>query len=150
MGGDPAGDRLWSRVAVEIAKRAGREIGSKAADRFEAEATREGRALARRRAELTPATHSVLAGLGEIARDRDIQTELHNVSARVRNAGSLVVPDAVLAAAGVALVRAATELAAAAERSSGLIGQGLYPPELQAAGAAAERWRAALLTAARR
>ena len=32
---DGGGDRHWSKVAVEIAKRTGREIGVKAADRYE-------------------------------------------------------------------------------------------------------------------
>jgi hypothetical protein len=32
---DRAGDRLWSRVAVEIAARTGREVGVEAADRYE-------------------------------------------------------------------------------------------------------------------
>jgi hypothetical protein len=33
--GDRAGDRFWSRVAVEIAARTGREVGVMAADRYE-------------------------------------------------------------------------------------------------------------------
>lgn len=33
--GDRAGDRFWSKVAVTVARRTGRDIGVKAADRYE-------------------------------------------------------------------------------------------------------------------
>lgn len=147
---DGDGDRFWSRVAVSIAKRSGREIGVKAADRYLWEANPHARARARREHEAAQKPNAILAALAEIAHGRDVRTGLHNVSAQVRIAEALVIPEAALAASGVALVPAATDLAATEERSSGLVGQGLYPPELEAVGHAVEQWRAALLKAARR
>jgi hypothetical protein len=147
---DGQGERLWSRVAVTIAKRTGREIGVKAADRYQLELTREGRALARDRHDLTLAARSVLAGLSEIARGRNVEPELHNIRAHVRNAEAFVARDVEIAAAGAEVVRAAARLAAVAERAGGLIEQGCCPPEPEIAGLAVERWRSALLRAARR
>lgn len=147
---DGDGDRVWSQVAVSIAKRTGREIGVEVADRYEREASPRARARAGREHEMGLSAKAILAALSDIARGRDVRTGLHNVSAHVRIAEALVGPDAAVVALSAAVVRAATDLAAVAERSSGLIGQGLYPPELERAGATVERWKAALLKAARR
>lgn len=147
---DGEGNRFWSRVAVAIAKRAGREIGVKAADRYEEEATREGRAEALRRREIAEHTRAILAALAEIARVRNTETELHNIGAHVRNAEALVSNNAAITSAGTEVVRTAAQLAAAAERSGSLVRQGVYPPELDAAGRAVERWREALARAVSR
>ena len=117
---------------------------------YERELTRQGRVEARLEHELALATRAIQGGLAEIDNGRNVRTELHNISAHVRNAETRVTPDPTVAAAGVALVRAATNLAVMAEWSCGLIGRGLYPPKLETAGAAVERWRAALMEAARR
>ena len=56
---DRRGDRHWSKVAVEIAKRTGREIGVKVADRYE----RENRSAPRVRHvhEVATRTNAILA-----------------------------------------------------------------------------------------
>ena len=89
----------------------------------------------------------MLLALAEIARGRNVGTELHNVSAHRRNLEALVGSDAAVMAAGVEVARAAAQLAAAAERSGGLIERGLNPPELEASSRAVERWRVASLEA---
>lgn len=59
---DRDGERLWSRVAVTIARRTGYEIGVKAADRYEEDANGEGRARDRYRHEVALATRAILSG----------------------------------------------------------------------------------------
>lgn len=147
---DQSGYRLWSKVAVTVAGRTGYEIGLKAADRYEEDASSEGRAQARHRHEVAVSTRAILAALAAIARGTNVKVELHNVSAHVRNAEALVAVDAAVLAEGVDVFRTAAELADAADRSGKLIRKGLYPPELEAAGQAVERWRLALLKAAPR
>lgn len=147
---DGEGERLWSRVAVAIARRTGHEIGVKVADRYEEHARREGRAQARHRHEVAVSTRAVLSALAAIARGTNIETELHNVLAHVRNAEALVAADAAVLAAGADVCRAAAQLADAIHRSGELILKGLYPPDLEVAGRAVERWRVALLKVGRR
>lgn len=144
---DRDGERFWSRVAVTVARRTGREIGLKAADRYEEDASGEGRA--RHRHEVAVSTRAILSALAAIARGANVATELHNVGAHVRNAEALVTADAAVHAAGADIGQAAARLAEAAGRSSELIVKGTYPPELEAAGHAVERWRLTLLKAGR-
>lgn len=75
---------------------------------------------------------------------------LHNVEAHVRNAEALAAVDTPVLAAGAKVGRAAARLADVADRSGGLILDGLYPPEIEVAGRVVERWRQALLRAGRR
>lgn len=72
--GDREGDRLWSRGAVTIAKRSGYEIGLKAADRYEQDASPRERERARRPHEIATRTTAILSVLAEIARDREVET----------------------------------------------------------------------------
>lgn len=142
--GDREGDRLWSQVAVTIAKRTGYQIGLKAADRYERDESPRERERARRLHEVATRTTAILSALPDIVRARDVETALHNVSAHVRNSLDLAPEDTRVAAAGAEVRRAAERMAADAQRSADLIKEGRYPPTLEAAGHAVERLREAL------
>src|SRR3954452_21985816 len=83
--GDRQGDRLWSKVAVRIAKRTDYEIGLSAADRYERDADPHERERARHLEEVARSTRAILSALAEIARCKDIEPGLHNVGAHVHN-----------------------------------------------------------------
>jgi hypothetical protein len=97
--GDRSGARLWSQVAVTIAKRSGYEIGVKTADRYERDRSLDGKALARPVPDIAASTRPILSTLAEIARGRNVQTGLHNASAYVRNAVGLAKQNAAVSAA---------------------------------------------------
>ena len=76
---DQRGDRHWSKVAVEIAKRTGREIGVKAADRYE----RDSRPATRVRHihEVATRTNAILLVVAEIAGGKGTEVSLQNIRA---------------------------------------------------------------------
>lgn len=140
---DRQGDRHWSKVAVEIAKRTGREVGVKAADRYERDnrpAPRLGHVH-----EVATRTNAIVAALADIARDRGTEISLQNVRAHVRNAVDLRHVDPEVARAGDEVCRLAAQLMNEAPRSAELIRQGVYPPALDDATQAVERFRATLV-----
>lgn len=145
--GDREGDRLWSRVAVTIAKRSGYEIGLKAADRYEQDASPRERERARRLHEIATRTTAILSVLAEIARDREVEAGVHNVGAHVRNALDLAPPNTAVAAAGAEVCLAAARLADEARQSADLIADGSYAPALEDAARAVEKLRDALARA---
>ena len=136
--GDRAGDRFWSRVAVSIAKRTGREIGVKAADRYEREIP------AQPAPEIQRAVPALNRALASIARGQHFETELHNLRAHVFQVLALVPDSRKTLIAADELVLAATALASAREGVRSCLDRSQYPPELEAAGAALERFRTAL------
>jgi hypothetical protein len=73
-------------LIIGYSKRNGYEIGVKAVDRYERDRSLEGRALARPVPDIATRTRPFLSTLAEIARGRNVETGLHNVSAYVRNA----------------------------------------------------------------
>lgn len=140
---DRRGDRHWSKVAVEIARRDGREIGVKAADRYE----RDNHSVLRRRHihEVASRTNAILAVLADIARDQGTEVSVQNVRAHVRNAVEFAKNDAEVARTGDEVCRVAVQLAVEAPHSAELIEQGVYPPALHDATKAVERFRATLV-----
>jgi hypothetical protein len=84
-----------------------------------------------------------------MAKGEHSSTELHNVEARVRNAALLVPPNRAVELAADALLGAAARLHEAQQETVQWIGHGIYPPELEAAGEALEKYRLALLRAGR-
>ena len=72
------GDCHWPKVAVEIAKRTGREIGIKATDRYE----RDSRPAPRLRHVLEAALRAtpIIAILTDLARDKGSEVSLQNVA----------------------------------------------------------------------
>lgn len=145
--GDRSGARLWSQVAVTIAKRTGYEIGLKAADRYERDRRLEGSARARRTPDIAANTSPILSTLAAIARGRNVETGLHNVSACVRNAVGLAKQNAAVSAAAEEVCRAAARLAAGENEAANQIESGIYPPALEDAAKAVERLRVALTRA---
>lgn len=140
---DRRDDRHWSKVAVEVAKRTGREIGVKAADRYEQDSRSAPRV--RHVHEATIRTNAILRVVAEIAGGKGTEVSLQNVRAHVRNAVEFARNDAEAARMGDEVCRLAAQLTAEAPRSPELIWQGAYPPALQDATQAVERFRAAML-----
>lgn len=140
---DRRGDRHWSKVAVEIARRTGREIGVKAADRYE----RDGRSASRVRHvhEVATRTNAILRVLAEIAHGRGTEVSLQNIRAHVRNAVEFARNDAEAARTGDEVCGFAAQLMNEATRSADLIRQGAYPPVLETATEAVQRFRAAMV-----
>lgn len=148
--GDRKGNRLWSKVAVRIAKETGYQIGLKAADRYEQDGNSHKRDRARHFDEIAGTKREILSALTEIARNRDVETGVHNVGAHVRNALDLVGQDPAVTMAGAEVCRTAAQLAAEAKQSADLIDEGRYPPALELAAYAVERLREALAQAQER
>lgn len=140
---DRRGDRHWSKVAVEIAKRTGREIGVKAADRYE----RDSRSTPQVRHvhEVATRTNAILAILADIAGGKGTEVSLQNVCAHVRNAVEFARKDAEVARTGHEVCRFAAQLAAETPRLAELIQQGAYPLALHDMTCAVERFRAAIV-----
>jgi hypothetical protein len=126
-----------------IAKRNGYEIGVKAADRYERDRSLGGRALARPLPDIAASTRPSLSTLAEIARGRNVETGLHNVSVYVRNAVGLATQNAAISAGAEEVCRAAARLAAGANEAANRIESGSYPPALEDAAKAVEgsEWR---------
>lgn len=140
---DRRGDRHWSKVAVEITRRTGREIGVKAADRYEQDSRSASRV--RNVHEVATRTNVILLVLADIARGNSTAVSLQNVSAHVRNAVEFAKNDPEVARAGDEVRRLAVQLAAEVPRSAGLIQQGAYPLDLHNATQAVEQFGAAML-----
>lgn len=140
---DRRGDRHWSKVAVEIAKRTGREIGVKVADRYE----RDSRLAPQVRHvhEVATRTNAILAIIADLARDQSSKVSLQNVRAHVRNAVEFAKNDAEVMWSGDEVCRLAAQLALEAPGSAELIRRGTYPPALHDATCAVERFRAAIV-----
>lgn len=119
---DRRGDRHWSKVAVEIAKRTGREIGVKAADRYE----RDNRSAPQvsHVYQVASRTNVILAVLTDIARGKGTEVSLQNVRAHVWNAVEFARHNSEVVRAGDAVCRVAAQLAAEAPRSTEVIRQG--------------------------
>jgi hypothetical protein len=66
-------------------------------------------------------TRAVLSALAAIVRGTNVETELHNVGAHVRNAETLVTADAAVLAASAEVGLAAARLAEATGRSGELV-----------------------------
>ena len=141
--GDDAGDRLWSKVAVTIAKRTGREIGVKIEDRIERPRPRA--TLVTSLARNVQAIHHAMA---RIARSDGDDADLHNVRVYVLRSLDLVDPSPAAQAAGDEVCRAAAGLAGDGGEFQASVAQGVYPALLEAAGAAVERFREAVLRSA--
>lgn len=139
---DREGDRHWSKVAVEIAKRTGREIGVKAADRYEWD-SRSPRL--RHVHDVAIRTNTILAVLADIAGGKGTEVSLQNVRAHVRNAVEFARNEAEAARTGDEVCDFAAQLMNEATRSAELIRQGAYPPVLENATEAVERFRAAMV-----
>ena len=100
--GDDAGDRLWSKVAITIARRTGREIGVKIADRDQRPIPRA--TLVTLLARNVQAIHHAMA---RIARGQGDDADLHNVRVYVLHSLDLVNPSPAAQAAGDEVCRAA-------------------------------------------
>jgi hypothetical protein len=146
---DWAGDRFWSQVAVEIARRTGRVIGAKAADRYEADRLAPRVPAPTLEHRLLEFTGDINRSLAHIAKGEHSPTELHNIGAAVRNAAELVPANPDVKLAGATLLKAAAELLKHPAEISERIREGTYPPELEAAANALEAYRSALMQTAR-
>lgn len=140
--GDRAGDRFWSKVAVSIAKRTGREIGVKAADRYGCEEPGP-RPKVGPDPEMLKAVQAIAGALGSLARGENAGTNLHNLRAMILNTLDFVGSGPALRVAADDLCRAAEDLAGAPGESRHYLALGVYPPLLEAASAALERFRLA-------
>ena len=139
---DRAGDRHWSRVAVEIARRTQYEIGETAADRYERTARAE-RAISPCRREIADGLAEIAAGIADLARGRGNAMTLHNINAAVLRPSAQSGPPKARDAART-LCRACEDLAAAPVENASAISQGIYPVSAETAGHALQRFRAAL------
>lgn len=144
---DRAGDRHWSRVAVEIAGREGRVIGETVADGYEAERARP--ALPSTRREAARALTDLAQNITDMARGRADATTLHNVGVWVRQAITIggSTPEVVLA--GDAVIAACEDLAAGTSQCSAALSAGSYPQKAELAGTALQGLRAAIDARAR-
>ena len=145
---DRAGDRHWSRVAVEIAGREGRVIGETVADRYEAERARPAPPPSTRR-EAARALTEIAQSIADMARGRADATTLHNVGVWVRQAIAIggSTPEVVLA--GDAVIAACEDLAAGTSQCSAALSAGRYPEKAELAGTALQDLRAAIDARAR-
>lgn len=145
---DRAGDRHWSRVAVEIAGREGRVIGETVADRYEAERARPAPPPSTRR-EAARALTDIAQSIADMARGRADATTLHNVGVWVRQAIAMGgrTPDVVLA--GDRVIAACEDLATGTAPCSAGLSAGSYPQTSELAGTALQGLRAAIDARAR-
>lgn len=139
---DRAGDRHWSRVAVEVARREGRVIGEKVADRYEANRDRPWSRPVHR--DVARAMADIARGVADLARSRGDATTLHNVGAWVRQVMDLAgsTPEVILA--GDAVIAACKDLARAAPECAAALKTGIYPPPAETAGLELRRLRVAV------
>lgn len=142
-------DRFWSKVAVEIARRTGREIGVKVTDRYEADRHERWSKRPSVEPQIANYTVEIGRGLARIAKGEHEATELHNIGAAVRNAAGLVPSDWEVDTAADALLASAACLFEDRAAAHECVRHGIYPPALQTAGQALERYRAALVGAVR-
>lgn len=136
---DRAKDLHWTRVADEIAKREGRIVGQKVADRYEADRNRPVPRPVDR--EIARALVDIATGIADLTRGRQDATTLHNIGAHVRHVIGMggSTPDVVRA--GIAVIAACEYLAAATAECSTSIAAGTYPAKAERAGWALQRLR---------
>lgn len=140
--GDRAGNRNWSRVAVEIARRTRYEIGETGADRYEQTARAEEDPLPYRR-EIADGLTEIAAGIADLERGRSNAMTLHNMGAAALRLSDL--SGSVKAREEArALCRACEDLAATPVENASALGQGVYAASVETAGQALQRFRAAL------
>jgi hypothetical protein len=141
---DAAGDKHWSGVAVEIAKRTGYVIGEKVTDRYEAT-----RAVPPPRPTLprgaAGALADIAAGIADLTHGRGHATTLHNIGASVRQVIEAGGSTAALVLAGDAVIAACEDLASASVECSADLDAGRYPAPADAAGQALRTLRDAVL-----
>ena len=129
---DRAGDRHWSRVAVEVAKREGRVIGEKVADRYEANRDPPSPRPAHR--DVARAFADIAEGIADLARGRADAMTLHNLGAWVRQVIDLAGSTPQVIVAGDAVIAACEDLARAAPERAAALKAGIYPPPAETAG----------------
>lgn len=145
---DQAGDRHWSRVAVEVASREGRVIGEKVADRYEADrASPSSRPVHR---DVARALADIAEGIADLASGRSDGTTLHNTGVWVRQVIDLADSTPEVIGAGDAVIAACEELARAAPECTAAMKTGIYPLPAERAGLQLRRLRVAVEATSRK
>jgi hypothetical protein len=133
---DRDGERLWAKVAVNIARQTGHEIG---ADRWPEPPPR----VHPNRREIADRLVDIARGIADLSHGRGDAATLHNIGVSARQildfAGRM--PALVLAADDV--IAACEEIALASTKEA--LHGGVYPPAAEEAGRALQRFRALVL-----
>lgn len=141
--GDRTGERHWTRVALVIARRTGKVVGQKVADRYE---TDRHLVVDPHRREIAEALTDIAEAIAYLARGRENDTTLHNAEAAVHRLTGHH-PKAV--EVGNDLRRALRDLASTPAESAAALAADVYPPRAETAGQALGRFRAAVLPSGR-
>ena len=137
--GDREARRLWSKVAVEIARQTGHEIGKQGGAKWDEARPR----IDTRRREIADRLVEISRGIAALSAGRGDATTLHNIGVAARQVLDL-------AGATPALVLAADDVIAACEAiilapTEAELSAGLYPSAVEEASRALQRlWAAAL------
>lgn len=137
---DRAGNRHWTRVAVEIAWRTGIEVGETVADRYAGAAVEPPRPDNNRRL-IASNLADLSAALADIARAREDETTLHNVAARVHQTVQVAGATPELQRAGQAVIQAFGAVLARQETVRASLEAGVFPPLIDVAATTLQRLR---------
>lgn len=138
---DREGERLWSRVAVEIASRTGHEIGKRGASAWQAPPPK----VDPNRREIADRLVEISRGIAALSDGRADPTTLHNIGVAARQildftgrtpAIEEAVADVVAASEAVVIAPTEAELA-----------RGVYPPAVRGAEQALQRLKGLALVA---
>lgn len=137
--GDHDGYRLWSRVAVEIARRTGHEIGKKGAAKWPDPPPRPDP----KRREIADRLVEISRGIGVLSNGRADPTTLHNIGVAARQVLDFTGRTEALERAVDEVIAACAEVEIAPTEDS--LARGVYPPAVEEAGRALQRLRALVL-----